>query len=192
MVAFTTSAEVINTDWLSPGDNLIISDTATKLEFLKISETKGLSVSQVSALFGTTYLGWRLPTNDEVGSMLTNLLADAGGYSLVTAHYTMNIEDKPNTTGFNYYLDDTSQRYVFGLVKSEESVIMSGFRVGNTGEQITYNNHLESIYSLNYSHSNYGVWLIRDAVGAVNVPAPLALSGLALLGLGLIRRKKPV
>lgn len=69
------------------------------------------------------------------------------------------------------------------------------------GKTRTYNDYRfsgELAGTVQFSYPTVGVWLVEDdsmnntpdVPDTTDVPAPLALSSLALLGLGLTRRKK--
>lgn len=45
-------AVLITTDWLAPGDGLVVRDTTSGLEWLNLTQTANLSVAQVSAELG--------------------------------------------------------------------------------------------------------------------------------------------
>lgn len=199
-------AEVINTDWKSAGDNLVITDTATGLEFLKLSETMGRSVDSVIALLDTSYTGWRISTGSEASSMLSNLLDDTlsyyggfpdyidGGeshyYNMYDVDYSKTRPIVGSTSANNYF-------YSFGLALSGSNDIrMYGFNQHKDGHDGWVYSNMGPIQSSQTAYQ-YGVWLVRDAQNISespisNVPVPLMLSSLAMLGFGLSRRKQLV
>jgi hypothetical protein len=199
-MAFSASAEIINTDLNAAGDNLVITDTVTGLEFLNLNKTMGMTVSAVKAQLNTTFLGWRLSTGEEASSMLSNLLEGYGGYipyvhggkSSYGSLLGENTTDALQITGGN----ESNQSY--GMAISESNNIrMYGFTYypsnGNTGLYSNYGPHDES-----WSNPGFATWLVRDASadivdensGVNDVSTPFALSSLALLGFGAIRRKR--
>ena len=62
----TVNASLISTDWLNANDGLITTDTASGLDWLDLSETYGMRLADASALFGTTFAGFRFATHTEV------------------------------------------------------------------------------------------------------------------------------
>lgn len=60
------------TDWKTAGDQQALVDTETGIEWLRLPNTKGMSMYQVKQLLGTQFKGWRLPTGAEVEQMMDN------------------------------------------------------------------------------------------------------------------------
>ncbi|HEY9199006.1 MAG TPA: hypothetical protein VIR60_06535, partial [Gammaproteobacteria bacterium] len=52
MPALPVHAALINGDWQTAGDGLMVRDTTTSLEWLKLTETAGLSYLTVSGQLG--------------------------------------------------------------------------------------------------------------------------------------------
>jgi hypothetical protein len=216
-LSLSAHAEVINTDWKSAGDNLVITDTVTGLEFLKLTETTGMSYTEVFNQINTTYAGWSFSSSEQITSMLSNLLDEPlkpfGGYA--------SIDKDPNTINFNGLLrfgttglyfaheilgytevrnDKGVATYSYGNIKTANQVVMYGLL------HIPYDVDVSRVFAqygrqgdnnLSTSNITAGLWLVRDAQNISespinNVPAPLALSSLALLSFGLVRRKKKV
>jgi hypothetical protein len=199
-MAFSASAEIINTDLNTAGDNLVITDTVTGLEFLNLNKTMGMTVSAVKAQLNTTFLGWRLSTGEEASSMLSNLLEGYGGYidyfglgrpSYETL-YGVDSRSASALIGVSSWLQS------YGMAASGSNDIrMYGFAYNETNKNTTmfsnYGPHDES-----WSNPGYSTWLVRDASadivdensGVNDVSTPFALSSLALLGFGAIRRKR--
>ena len=72
MLACTSaSAVVVVRDLRSPGDSLITFDTATKLEWLDLTETRGRSYNDIAARLGPggEFAGWRYATLAETQGM---------------------------------------------------------------------------------------------------------------------------
>jgi hypothetical protein len=241
MVSLSASAEVYNTDWLSEGDNLVVTDSDSGLEFLNLAETYGMSKNEVSALLGTTYSGWNFATTNDVESLFANFF---GGYEegLDTrfSTYTPNGQGGEDFSSlFGAYTSPTGRLHTFGLVEreSDNEMMLYGTLFYNRGDQYTtyygygynpeyYESSSNKHRDYNYSESTQGLWLVRggqtldltagtsggvsggtsggaslsepgegdvaaSGTGDItNVPAPLALSSLALLGFGLVRRNK--
>ncbi|MCW8854171.1 MAG: hypothetical protein OQK72_05690, partial [Gammaproteobacteria bacterium] len=56
----SVNAAIISVDWQSAGDNLITQDTDSGLEWLDLTVTNGVSLSEIYAQLdvGGTYEGW--------------------------------------------------------------------------------------------------------------------------------------
>jgi hypothetical protein len=202
--AFSASAQVVNTDYINPGDGRIIADTETGLSFLKLTETFGRSFAQVSSELDTTYSGWRLSTAEEVTSLLTNLLKDKlntyGGYT----PYHQGASGTPiyisDTNLFNEGTIIGSQPTnvgsydSYGMVMEGGNLLMYGFWY-NEGNNSAKTHSAWGPYTEDYANTSYGIWLTQDATNIssdsnlVDVHTPIILSGLALLGFGFSRRK---
>ena len=65
----TAHADLVETNWLEPGDNRTFTDTRTGLVYLDITETLGQSIEDVQARLSTDLAGWRFPTAQEVDEL---------------------------------------------------------------------------------------------------------------------------
>lgn len=81
--AAPVNAALINVDWRSAGDGLLVRDTITGLEWLKLTETNGLSYTQVADQFagGGDFEGLRYASNTEAAVLFANF-----GISLTGAY----------------------------------------------------------------------------------------------------------
>lgn len=70
----TANAVLLTMDWQSVGDGLMIHDTNSSLNWLRLTETNGLGYDYVSTQFGVggQFEGLRYATDDEVFSLLAN------------------------------------------------------------------------------------------------------------------------
>lgn len=197
--AFSASAEVINTDWLMEGDNLVISDLDTGLEFLSLNATVNMSYNQVAALLDTTYAGWSFATGEDVTSLLENLLEDYGGYSTVASIniYDIYITEVNDILG-GY--DIGNSYYSLGYIGGEGNVTTVYGVISSTTGYKSNNNYAHTSYTKDVVSNQKGVWLVRDTTydldapddtdSVSDAPVPLALASLGLLGLGFARRQK--
>ena len=69
-------ADLIESDYLTEGDNLAVYDTLTKMIWLDLNVTTGMSVNEFIEVQGEgAFAGWRMPTFDEIESLfLTDLV----------------------------------------------------------------------------------------------------------------------
>lgn len=70
----SAQADFIETDWNNTGDALATLDTETGIEWLDLTQTKGMSINRAEGLTGAggIYEGWRLPTRNEVTQMMVS------------------------------------------------------------------------------------------------------------------------
>jgi hypothetical protein len=75
-MASVAKAQLTNSDWLTLGDNQILNDGSTGLQWLGLDETAGLSYNFVASQLGTgdEFAGFRFATESQVDT----LFADAG------------------------------------------------------------------------------------------------------------------
>lgn len=59
------------TDLNNLNDKLVVLDTTTGIEWLRLQSTRNKTMNQVISQLETNYKGWRLPTHDEVKDMYT-------------------------------------------------------------------------------------------------------------------------
>lgn len=84
--AGSANAELVSSDWLSEGDNLVTLDTSTGIEWLDLTQTKGMSARQV--LSDSRFEGWRLATFEELIPLFQNYLPDVD-YTYVNTSYRL-------------------------------------------------------------------------------------------------------
>jgi hypothetical protein len=212
-------AELVSTDWNNSGDSLATLDTQSGLEWMDFTETKGLSITDVSALLDTTYDGWRIPSFSEISTLFTNINGnittseDSGNYyggllMTETANLVHNLFGK---TGYNKGRYD-EQHFSQALhVSADGESAMLGTFVNFTSEgsdNFIYYNHPTS--NIDYRDPGYGVFLVSDGgttlssinnpdlnanninapVNQVPLPATLGLLGVAMAGLSFRRKSK--
>jgi hypothetical protein len=70
----SAQAALVESDWQNTGDTLATLDTDTGIEWLDLTQTVNMSISQakLSTEAGSAFEGWRLPTLVEVTQMMVN------------------------------------------------------------------------------------------------------------------------
>jgi hypothetical protein len=197
-LAPSAHAEFVIGDYLTEGDQLTVIDTKSSVEWLNISLTKGQSANATLARIDSgELLGWRVAIVSEVSDMFGNFFSTVDWMGSTSDNYTayyndvsrqemllfQNMFDNIKTPGYDfsggYALDDTENILaVLGpLITNNNYLFYPINRTGRSG--------LDTVYS------HIGTFLVRDYEYVVsNVPVPLSLSALFLLGLGVSRRPK--
>lgn len=77
LLALQANAALINVDWRTPGDGLMVRDTRTNIEWLKLTETTGLSYAEITAQLGGggDFEGLRYATNAECQALFGEYFA---------------------------------------------------------------------------------------------------------------------
>lgn len=99
----TAQAALISTDWKVSDDKKATLDTTTGIEWMKTSQTQGLSISEVQSQLSSTFAGWRLPTKAEVNALFASVFSTTtfnSGYS--TFEYTYSVQGGSSSGHANY------------------------------------------------------------------------------------------
>ena len=190
-------ADLIEKDLMLPGDGLVTLDTDTGLEWLDITATVGRSYDDISSLMdhGEEFYGWRYAYSTELQEMIIHFTG-VNTTSLSTVFYwdsriieelqsligTTYFDSNNNLYGTQGFLEDTNTNGSHMGASFSSRILSDGRYLGESRVEATYSNS-------NTVWTSYGSFLVRDSI---NVPEPstLALFGLGLLGMGLMRRKK--
>jgi hypothetical protein len=187
----SASAELIESDYLTAGDNGTFTDTRTGLTFLDFDYTRGQSINdaKLRTQDGGDLVGWRMATVDDVESLFFSITGIISNGAKTTIRYSGNSIFRA-VSGTPY--SDSSGETSYGLFEGyDNNVYLMG---ANTYISTTYHNYLRSS-NLNYSANVDSVYMIKDATSgfandfASNVPVPLmGFVGLGLLALGMRRK----
>lgn len=142
-LCFVTPAQAafVPTDWKADGDTKASLDTDSGLEWLDVSLTDSMSISQVQSLLTSTYAGWRLPTYDEVQQMFRNvfgvtqdrnwnLLVDGNDYATFLNNFGFT---HSNYVSYGTYLSaDGMTVYAGGAGGDAYGKIYTNYTYGNT------------------------------------------------------------
>ncbi|APD91978.1 hypothetical protein BM525_19030 (plasmid) [Alteromonas mediterranea] len=210
----TVNAELAHADWQADGDNAITLDSDAGLEWLKLDNTVGLSINDVLSgmVEGGAFEDWRLPTSQEVQSLLETVLpeftwndeatattyssANYSGYSTRWNTWlgTSNYVYKGNGSAYNRYW------YSYGLhVENDNTVHLTGtYRWhrnawgSHTHSTVLYDDRYVDGYDVDFSNAYTGVYLVSDGGAALpsNVSTPGFLGALSLLTFAGLRRRK--
>lgn len=195
---FTVQAKaaLVSVDWKATDDNLITRDTSSRLEWLDLTETNGLTYNYVSSQFGSgdTYEGFRYATYNETQQLFTNFRLPLENSITPRVNMLESIEQIISYMGdvMNEY--DPAYNGVSGLVDSIPNSVSAHYRLGAYHRNDRSEDGLETLidsgshYVLDSNSAVYaGSYLVR--VSTVPIPAAAWLFGSGLLGLiGLARR----
>jgi hypothetical protein len=211
----SVQANMVFTDWDTEGDAKSTLDTDTGLEWLRVTETNGMSMDQVTAKLGTTFAGWRLPTASEVQTYLVNMIGvpytrygSTYVYSpLEGSQYNRQFSDNYNSpwrqyaNAFDNHIgvwDRSGYNYGF-YINDDGLQVQAGSNRYSSGVNIRFNYRFSNFTS-DYQHGDHGVFLVSDggttlssqqdpSINANNAAAPInnvsAPALLGLMGLGL-------
>jgi len=213
LASLNVSAEIVATDWKVVGDSKSFVHVETGVEWLRLTETKGLSLNQMINLLSSDFNGWRLATRNEVNVLMTEITGlDMSGED---SHFYggFNSSTHATATVLSDTLGYTTGQYSYGLFQDDGTVFMSGGGIKNSSN--TYNEIQDDMTSVSYTidfvSPDYGIFIASDggetltsqndpSINANNVnnivppasvplPASLGLLGLALFGMRFRRRE---
>lgn len=206
LISTQASAAFVSTDWKTNGDSLATLDTKTGLEWLDLTQTAYKSINQVKSELSTLYVGWRMPTYDEMVILSRNIYP-----TVISSAFS-----SPNRTS-TYYSGEGSAHVLFGAN-------VPGYYYGsyelNGRTQMFGRNAVAGVMHFNWDWANHlnfsssydGVYLVSDGgttmssindpslninnpnapINTADVSAPLGLAGAGLLMLMLGARRKAV
>jgi len=194
--SFNVNAALLQADWKTAGDNLIVVDTATSLGWLKLTETNNFSYNDVSAQLGSggLYDGMRFASNAEVVNMFTNF-----GINLSNTASTYQSISDPNIQPAAETLGNTMNEYQpwdydYGVVGYTGEVcgtgrcLLGAFRFIGGGPSTYYYDGSGRFSGTTGAVLAYGTYLVQPA--AVPVPAAVWLFGSGLLALISLAKRK--
>ena len=187
------NAGYISLDWQEEGDDRAFLDEDTGIEWLKLSETAGMSINDVQAELGAggLYEGWRLASAFEVESITEDITGYSASASLRNVSYAetthmhedfVDLFDWTNTvitgSGWNRNVHETS----YGLYLDGEDVDMAGTRLykdvkfpTNSRYFSDVNIGFENDYSMDYTSPNYAVYLVADGGATLTTQQDMSL-----------------
>jgi hypothetical protein len=199
LLALPARAALVVSDFATAGDGMLVTDTATSIQWLAPRYTSNQSYNTVAGgyLGLVTTQGFQFASRAQVLNMLTtnfstlpiDAAGTAAGYSAAQAFFgVFGINENtscpgatppgpcPRTQGITADVASAGSHRVVGVITlgSGGSAIGYGFS-NNLGDSLT--------------DQQFGSWLIRSATATVPEPGTLVLSGLGLIGIAFLRRR---
>lgn len=210
--ATSADAALINRDWQVAGDGLIVRDTNTHLEWLKLTQTFGMSYTSVSDQLGSggMFAGFRYATNTEVVDLFSDYfgISLSGFYGEAPAVVDAGVRTASETLGDGiseeFHSDSPNAYYrLIGLtgtmrLNGNHFVVGARSRMSDTDyftikdpvslfEYATWDPNA-LITGDAFSHEWVGSYLVRSFAAPLPAAAWLLGAGLVALG-GVIRRR---
>lgn len=190
LISAQANAAFVSTDWKSQGDAKATLDTETGIEWLDLNLTTGKSIIDVKQLIkeGGSLFGWRLPTTNEVESLMLRFFPEwnltpgetSGIERATTNGYTM-----PEGLNFSN-LFSLSVQLNFADSFAQWSMGMYSDNDGNTysagwfRQHFYANSNVRNSVGIHYPRSGesyrdraYGVFLVSDGgttLSSINNP----------------------
>jgi len=191
--SMSANAELLTRDYLAKGDNDVVIDDESGLEWLSESYTTGKTYDEVQGMLQGSLSGWRMPTYQEVTSLIMGQMPFIKedmftSSAVIQDDYRRN---KDKMSQFNALFSGGSHKTNYIWLINEEGNEKSHLRFETLDvkrDDYSFHSYGEYGMDLNKSYSHMGYFLVRD--GGSDVPVSgMFLGGVALMGLALRRKK---
>jgi hypothetical protein len=204
--SLNANADFVQSDWLTENDNRATLHEETGLEWLKIDNTGGYSINDVTS--DADFAGWRIPTSSEVQTIMsavfTSINFDEPNKTMHTNGTAAEVDKWFEVMGLGIETDISNEpnkiTYGYHWDGSQSDVVFSGLR--SYSNTYVFDNYASSNYNADRSHAFWGVFLVSDGGttlisqgGNASASAPssdvpiLFISLFSLAGLLVTRRK---
>lgn len=200
-ISLSAHAGFVSQSYLVDGDNKVTFDESSGLSWLKLSETQGLSINQVSAQLGAggAFSGWRLPTGEEVEALFVSMFPELKFNNATPDATTFHTGSASRAYAYRWqgWMGSSSNGgswMSYGIYTQKTATGVKFLSAGaDYLAQLFEDLYSGGGYSLDYKNSAYGVFLVKGSPegGVSDVPAPLvAMFGLGALFLAGFRRRQ--
>ncbi|MDH5765679.1 MAG: VPLPA-CTERM sorting domain-containing protein [Gammaproteobacteria bacterium] len=191
LLSGTVHAALLDVDWQTSGDNLLLHDTSTNLQWLDLSVTLNQSYNEVTAQLGTggAYDGFRFATRDEVLHLWSEANITDTNFTWVENGEWSIVKDLADRLGTSVLFDPAGiGTHALGMVEggaplaSNERWVMElsyhydGVRVRTSSDYY--------ILGTDFASEHYSSFLVRP----VPLPAALWLFISGLIGLYSVKK----
>ncbi len=181
-------AGIIKLDWQNNGDQQILRDTDTNVDWLHLSQTKGLSYSEVlnKLEVGGDFYGFKVAKLDDIVKFFSSYGLQLDNPSINSGHFLSGIDIVTlqtivNDTGISFY---SYYDHIFSFPNLGTLVKSTGLSSDFNGQGYV---SFGSGWMIEESSFNVSTWLIKDAK---KVPEPNSVWLLSIALIGFARFKK--
>jgi hypothetical protein len=147
--------KLVETDYKNIGDSKATLDPKTGLEWLDLTETNGMSITQVTSLLDSTFSGWRIATRDEVAIMSKHVFTQS---NFTFGSHTLSVAATEDGTSFSNMFGLTHISSTYGTYPYNNKTYLFG--IDNNGINI-YSDHLAGS-TLTSSRGSDSVFLVSN------------------------------
>lgn len=200
-LSFSSHAALMEGDLYENGDGLTTIDTNTGIEWMDLTQTKGMSANEVLA--DPRFSGWRFPSAEEYTALIQSYLPDIDHDNRLTyynqkAWPNKNVEIAQIKEMLSFFIGNERDADYLGLygmyISGNGKVALSGGLLTSRNQYGVHRN--AQFYGLNYGgggdfdykNGAYSMYLVKG--GDVNAPLVGTIGALSLAAFGFRFRQR--